>query len=117
MKSVALMLFAALLVPVVFAKEEMKPFEKPADRVYQAVVTVAAKQGAIIYSDKETRILTFKSGGYCNKRFEVQAVIEAAGESKSLVTVKTDKTYIGAGWGAASRITKDFFADLDKALK
>lgn len=100
-----------------FAKDEMRPFNRRAAQVFDTAVTLASQQGAIIFSDKEHRIVTFKSGGYWNKGFEVQVQVEEAGDSKSLVTVKSQKTYFGAGWGAAARITKDFFTDLDKALK
>jgi hypothetical protein len=109
-----------LLVPsVASAKDESQRFDRPAAQVYEAAIDVVTdKGGVIIFSDKERFLLTFKSAGYWNKGFEVSVKVERIGEgqSQSQVTLRTQKTYFGAGWGAADRINKQFFQQLREKL-
>lgn len=100
-----------------FAKDETRVVDRSPEQVFGAAIKVASEHGAIVFLDKENKILTFKSAGYWNKGFEVQVKVEEAGSAKSLVTVLAQKTYFGTGWGAAARITRDFFSELDKVLK
>jgi hypothetical protein len=110
----------ALLVPsVASAKDESQRFDKPAALVYEAAIDVVTeKGGVIIYSDKTRLLLTFKSAGYWNKGFEVSVKVERIGEgqNESQVTLRTQKTYFGAGWGAADRINKQFYQQLREKL-
>lgn len=113
-----LVLVLALLSPsVASAKDETQRFDKPAALVYEAAVDVVTeKGGVIIFSDKEHLLLTFKSAGYWNKGFEVSVKVERIGENQSQVTLRSQKTYFGAGWGAADRIHKQFYQQLREKL-
>jgi hypothetical protein len=99
------------------ASEDTRTFHKPAAAVFEAAFKVAQDQGTVLYSDKDHFTITFKSGGYWNKGFEVQIKIEESGSGSARVLVKPQKDYFGAGWGASNRISKMFFEDLDKALR
>jgi hypothetical protein len=117
MKYVLALLVCVASAQSLMAKEESKTFEQPTGVVYEAALEVAKQDGVVIYSDKDHLTLTFKSGGYWNKGFEVAVQIEKADDNKSRVTLRVQKTYFGAGWGAAKRITRDFFRDLESKLK
>ena len=110
----------ALLAPsVASAKDESQRFDRPAVVVYEAAIDVVTeKGGVIIYSDKDHLLLTFKSAGYWNKGFDVSVKVERIGESQSQsqVTLRTQKTYFGAGWGAADRINRQFYQQLREKL-
>jgi hypothetical protein len=116
MKQVAALLLLLSLPVIAQAKEETRSYNKPPAQVYEAALTVAKENGVVIYSDKEHLSLTFKSGGYWDKGFEVSVRIQGENADKSSVTVKTQKTYFGTGLGAAKRITRNFFAALDDKL-
>src|SRR5580693_5041247 len=106
-----LIFLLTLLAPsTALAKNDSQRFEKPAAVVYEAALNVAAdKGGVIIFSDKEHLLLSFKSAGYWNKGFEVSVKVDRIGESQSGVVLRSQKTYFGAGWGAADRIQKQFY--------
>lgn len=110
---------AFILSGLVFAagSDDTRVFNKPGSAVYEAAFKVAQDQGTVIYSDKDHLTITFKSGGYVNKGFEVQVQVEESVSGSSRIFVKPQKTYFGAGWGAAGRISKQFFEALDKALR
>jgi hypothetical protein len=99
------------------ASQDTRIFHKPVAAVFEAALKVAQDQGTVLYSDKDHFTITFKSGGYWNSRFDVQIKVEESGSGSSRVLVKPQKDYFGAGWGAANRINKMFFEDLDKALR
>ncbi len=107
-----------MLLPFsVAAKDETRTFDKPANQVFEAALNVAKEQDVVIYSDKDHLTLTFKSGGYWNKGFEVAVQVEKVEPVKTRVTLKAQKTYFGAGWGAAARIEKKFFDGLEEELE
>jgi hypothetical protein len=116
--AVVLVSVLAQLIPsVAWAKDQSERFDKPAALVYEAAVNVAAvKGGVIIFSDKEHLLLTFKSAGYWNKGFELSVKVERIGENQSQVTLRSQKTYFGAGWGAADRINNEFYKQLREEL-
>ena len=116
MRQLAALLLLLSLPAIAKAKEETRTYNKPPTQVYEAALAVAKENGVVMYSDKEHQSLTFKSGGYWDKGFEVGVKIQSEDADKCSVTVKAQKTYFGEGWGAAKRVTRNFFTALTNKL-
>lgn len=115
-KGILALVILTTTVPLA-AKEQSRTFDEPPAVVFKAALYVANQQGVITHSDKDNLQLTFKSGGYWNKGFDIQVLIERDGSSGSRVLVKPEKEYWGLGWGAAKRINGKFFEGLEQELR
>jgi hypothetical protein len=108
-----------LVLPVtVAAKPKEKAFKVPADKLFEAVLAVAAEEYEVTYSSEERKTVSFNTGSAVTHwGMHCTASVEAEGEKSVLkLNVRKTKGQLFA-WGAGGRVAKKFFRQVQEMLK
>ena len=108
-----------LVLPVtVAAKPKEKVFKVPADKLFEAVMAVAAEEYAVTYSSEKRKTVSFNIGsGVISSGMHCTASVKAEGKNSVL------KLHVGKRegqvftLGASGRIAKKFFRLVQEMLK
>lgn len=97
-----------------------RTFTAPIEKVYQASVRVAASKWNVTHSDKNSFLVSFRTGANMRtfKGFDMSAICIDDGDGKITVHVHPQKRSSGQlfAWKEGNRIAGAFFAELAKQL-
>jgi hypothetical protein len=95
-------------------------FTAPIEEVYRASVQVAAGKWNVTHSDKDSFLVSFKTGANMRtwRGFEMSAICIDAGDGKTLVQLHAQKRPTAQlfSWKEGNRVASTFFKELTKRL-
>lgn len=118
MKTITVLCLLVLAIPAL-AKDDDKSrtFNAPYEQVWEACIASAGENFVIEHSEKDSGMLTFRTGiSVTSAGFTVGVVLKR--EDDKRVSVRLNPQAKGLGnWGAGGRIAKKFFKGVDQFLK
>ena len=100
------------------AKPKEKKFNVAADKLFDAVMAVAAEGYEVTYSSEDRKTVSFNTGSSATTwGMHCTASVHDKGENKSLLKLNVRKTKGQLfAWGAGGRVAKKFFNQAEEKL-
>ena len=113
-----LLLISVFSVVSLQADSKEQSFPANYDATWAACVKAANSEFTLEHSEKESGVLSFRTGtSMTSWGFTVGVTVEAIDANHTRVTLNPQKERLQFAWGAGGRIAKKFFKAVEKEMK
>lgn len=98
--------------------DKERVYKVPYDKMFAACMKAAAEENVIEFQDKETGVITFKTGtSMASWGFKISVSLTKLEDNRTRIKLTTQKTRGQlVAWGAGGRTAEKYFKGLDKQL-